>query len=144
MRDCSSPIPLYRCVSCSRIWKLGSRVLFSTCPRRSIDPLKEGSIVVSRGRGNMVLLGRLMGRWFWRDGFCLHFFFSFFFVLFGCRCYMDFEDLPYMDFVQSDIWICSWNVRFVKALHDLDHCCFFAFFPLILHIVVIRKGKTFD
>lgn len=86
--------------------------------------------------GTMVLKGWLLPP----------FFFSlvFFFVLFGCRCYTDFEDLPYMDFVQSDIWICSWNVRFVKALHDLDHRCFFAFFPrhpLIPHIVGFEKGK---
>lgn len=144
MRDCSSPVPLYRCVSCSRIWKLGSRVLFSTCPRRSIDPLKEGSIVVSRGKGEHGFVGSFDGTMVLKGWLLPPFFFSFFFVLFGCRCYMDFEDLPYMDFVQSDIWICSWNVRFVKALHDLDHCCFFAFFPLILHIVVIRKGKSFD
>lgn len=79
MRDCSSPVPLYRCVSCSRIWKLGSRVLFSTCPRRSIDPLKEGSIVVSRGKGEHGFVGSFDGTMVLKGWLLPPFFFSFFF-----------------------------------------------------------------
>lgn len=159
MRDCSSrspPLPstLSLCILLENLEIRIACLIFLRVHGDLSIRWGEGGrerIVASREKG---------GTWFcwvvwWDDGFegmafaSIFFFSRFFFVLFGCRCYTDFEDLPYMDFVQSDIWICSWNVRFVKALHDLDHRCFFAFFPrlpLIPHIVVIRiwKGKNFD